>query len=446
MALNDIVTVTVTQSAAAITTLGFGTPLVLSHKAAFLGRVKSYYDMDEVETDFAEVNGAERLAMGAIFAQTPAPSVVKMGKCLLPPTMRYKISAITPTSFHSTLYQLRVKGAAFDEELEFTSDANATDAEFASALVAALNGVSGKNYTASGATSPVSVTATNPGDYFSIEIYDRRLMTLLIDHADPGIATDLAAIRDADGDFISVIGTQMSDAMIDACGAWCNTNSKLYLFDTPNTKAVTTAEGTGDDAIDDAKAAGRRYVSGWFHPSPANFLAAAVNAVCLPLAPGSETWAYKQLSGVSAVALTPGERANLVAKYGNSYENVRGTPITFDGRTSNGSWIDLVRGILWAIDQIQVDFFNFVVKASSEGGKIGFDEAGRVALEGNFKASLKKLVTRGLVAEEGSKVTVIPLADVPAGDKANRIYPDTEIEAVVLGAVQKSTVRLIFTN
>lgn len=445
MALNDFIQVTVSAAAPAITTQGFGTPLVLSHDAPFVDRTKDYYTMAEVEADFTDEFCSERLALGAIFAQTPCPEFVKVGRCANKPTMRYKLTAITPTSFHSTVYGLRVIGAGFDEEIEFTSDASNTDAETAAGLVSALNGVVGKNFTASGSASPVTVTADAAGDFFSIEVLDRRLLSVEIDHADPGIAADLTAITNFDNDFASVIGTQMSDAMIAACATWCNTNKKLYLFDTPNTKAVTEADGSGNDAIDDAATSSQRFVSGWFHPSPAAFLSAAVNAVCLPLRPGSETWAFKQLSGVAAVTLTPTERANLVAKHGNSYESVRGTPVTFNGRTSSGSWIDLERGILWAIDLIQVNFFNFLAAANTAGSKVGFDEAGRVALEGNFKASLKQLIARGLAAEEGSSVTVIPLADVPNGDKANRHYPDSVINFVALGAVQSADVSLVMS-
>lgn len=443
MALNDIIQVSVSATAPAITTLGFGTPLVLSHTATFPDRVKNYFTMAEVEADFADQYCSERLAMGAIFSQRNPPSVVKMGKCANVPTMRYKISAITPTSFHTTVYGLRVIGEGFDEEIDFTSDGTNTDAETAAGLVAALNAVVGKNFTASGSASPITITADAAGDFFSIEVLDRRLLSLEIDHADPGIAADLTAIRNFDGDFASVIGTQNSDAMIAACGAWCNTAQKLYLFDTPNTKAVTTALAAGTDPIDIAKTASRRFVSGWFHPSPAAFLSAAVNSVCLPLSPGSETWAFKQLDGVATVTLTPTERANLVAKHGNSYEMIRTTPITFNGRTSSGSWIDLERALLWAIDQIQVDFFNFIAAANTAGTKIGFDENGRVALEGNFKASLRKLINRGLFAEEGATVTVIALADVPSGDKANRHWPDTVISGSVLGAVQSADVSLV---
>lgn len=444
MALNDILQVTVSTAAPAITTLGFGTPLVLSSTATFPNRTKDYYNIAEVEADFADPYCSERLAMGAIFAQTSPPRVVKMGKCANVPTMRYKISAITPTDFDTTTYALRVIGEAFDEEIDFTTDADATDAEFAAALVSALNGVSGKNYSASGSSSPVTVTATAAGDFFSIEVLDRRLMSLEIDHADPGVAADLTAIRNYDADFTSVIGTQFSDAMIAACAVWCNTNQKLFLFDTPNTKAVTEAAGAGNDPIDDAATLEQRFVSGWFHPSPAAFLSAAVNAACLPLKPGSETWAFKRLQGVAAVSFTPTERANLVAKYGNSYESVRNVSVTFDGRTSSGSWIDFERAALWAIDQIQVDFFNFIAAANTANTKVGFDEKGRVALEGNFKASLRKLINSGLMAEAGATVFVPALADVPSGDKANRHYSGIVISGDVLGAVQSGGVSLVF--
>lgn len=444
MALENIINVEITQVSAGITAQGFGTPLLLTANAAFAERVKSYYTMAEVEADYAETYGAERLAAGAIFAQSPRPSVVKFGRLANKPTMRYKISALTPTSFNSTVYALRVIGAEFDEEIEFTSDADATDAEFATALVAALNGVVGKNYTASGASSPVTVTADTAGDFFSIEVKNRSLMSLIVDHADPGIAADLAAITIEDPDFFSVIATQFSEAMITACATWCNTNQRLFVFDVADTKAVTAALAAGEDVIDDIKTTGQRFVSGNFHPSPANFYSAALNGKCLPTDAGSETWFAKQLEGVEAVRLTPAERAILTSKYGGSYEDIRGTRISFDGRVSTGSYIDLQRGVLWMADTIKADVFNLIVTASATG-KLGFDRDGREALLNTLRASMKKGVNRGFVAVGEYTITVPDIADVSSTDRGNRVYPDITIEFRALGAIQSASVSLTMT-
>ena len=444
MSLNDIIQIDVTQVAPGISAAGFGTPLVLSYNASFVGRTKSYTSAAEVAVDYPTLYSAERLCLNAMFAQSPAPKVIKVGKCLLKPTMRYKISAITPTSFASTEYKLIVKGASYNQTVTFTSDASPTDAEWAAAAVAALNAVVGKNYTASGASSPISVTATNPGDFVSIEVTNRSLMSLEVDHADPGIATDLANIALEDSDFFSLVPTQFSDAMIASAAAWALTNKRLFLFSTPNTKAVTTVVGTGTDPIDAVKTVGNRFASGWFHPSPADFLTAAVNARCLPTDPGSETWFAKQLEGVSPVVLTPTERANLVAKYGNSYEDIRGVRITFDGRVSNGSYIDIQRGLLWLIDTIQVDFFNFTVAASA-AGKVGFDQQGRAALLSVYRSAMKKGIARGFVADGSVEITMLEVIDVPSGDKANRHYPDTTIAFTALGAIQSADVSLVMS-
>lgn len=436
MSLDNIISVSISQTPIGITANGFGTPLLLSALMEGPARVKSYTAMSEVEADFPDSYCAERLAAAAMFNQSPRPPTIKFGR-ITKPTMRYKISALTPTSFHATEYVLHVKGEEFDEEVSFTSDADATDAEFAEDLVAALNAVTDKNFTASGASSPVTVTANAAGDFFSIEVKNRALMSLVIDHADPGIAADLLAIATEDSDFFSVIPTQFSAAMITAAATWCNTNKRLFLFDTAETKAVSTALGAGEDVGDTVNTSGLRFVSGHFHPSPAAFLSAALNARCLPLKAGSETWFGKQLEGVAPVKLTPTERTNLVNKNLNSYEDIQGVRISFNGRTSNGSYIDLQRGVLWLASVIQTDVFNLIAQASATG-KVGYDRAGRELLITTLRASMKKGVDRGFVADGEYSFTVPEVADVSSTNRGNRFYPDIAINFRAVGAIQSA--------
>lgn len=446
MNLDTVIRVEVTQLPPSLSAEGFGTMLGVVYNPAFAGRTKSYFSAAEGAADYPNTQSAERRFLDAAFSQSPHPRVVKLGRGNLKPTLQYKISALTPTAFPSTQYTVNVKFASTSTSVSFTSDATPTDAEFAAALVGALNGIVGKNFTASGSASPVTVVADTAGAFFSIEITNRQLMSVVVDHADPGIATDLAAILAEDPAFDLVIPTQASTAMIAAGGAWALANTRLYLFDTSDSAAVTAAQGGSvDDPIEAIQVVGNRLASGWYSPDPSAMLAAATAAKVLPLDAGSETWAFKPLDGVAPVALTEGEFQNLKNKYGNTYVAFGAggsVKITWDGHTASGSYLDLQRGLLWFISLIQTDVFNFFVAASA-AGKVGFDAEGRAALQGTYRSSCKKGVARKFVAPDEFTVTMLQLADVPDADRQNRHYPDTVINFRALGAMHSADVQLV---
>ncbi len=446
MNLDTIISVEVTQLAPALAASGFGTLLGLVYNPAFPERTKSYFSAAEAAADYPNTQSAERRFLDAVFAQSPRPRFVKLGRANLKPTMRYKITALTPTAFPSTQYKLNVKFASTSTTITFTTDASPTDAEFATALVTALNGVVGKNFTATGSASPVEVTANAPGDFFSLEVTNLQLMQIETDHANPGIATDLAAILAEDPAFDLVVPTQASPAMIAAGAAWALSNEKLFLFDTSDSRAATDAQGgSADDPIEAIQVVGNRLASGWYHEDPSAMLAAAEAAAWLPLPPGSETAAYKALQGIAAARLTEAQFQNIKNKFGNTFVAFGATGqvrITWDGRVSNGSYLDLERGLKWFISVLQTDVFNFFTEASAQG-KIGFDLEGRAALEKVYLTAGKKGVARGFIAPDEYQVTMIELEDVPDADRQNRHYPDTSIEFRALGAQHSASVQVV---
>lgn len=445
MELNTVIRVEVTQLPPALAAGGFGTILGIVYNPAFAARTKTYFNATEAATDYPQVQSAERRFLDAAFAQSSKP--VKLGRANAKPTLQYKLSAISPVSFPTTEYRATVRFANTVAPISFTTDATPTDAEFATALVTALNAVPLKNYTASGAASPVTVVATNPGDFFSIEITQLHMVDVKIDHVDPDISSDLDAIFAEDPAFDVVIPTQSSADMDAAVYAWALPNNKIALFDVVDSKAVTDALGGAvDDPIEQLKVAGNRLASGWFHTNPSAMLAVSIAAKVLPTDPGSETWAYKQLDGVSPVLLTEGQFQNLKDKYGNTYvamgSGTNAVRITWDGRTGSGSYLDLQRGILWFVSLIQTDVFNFF-SAASAAGKIGFDAEGRAALKAVYRAACKKAVRRGFIAPDEFTVTMLALADVPDADRQNRHYPDTEISFRALGAMHSADVSIV---
>lgn len=435
MALSEHVLLTITEDSVGVARAGFGVPLILAYNVpvGFTERVRTYTDFADLIVDFPATDDPTYIAAQQMFAQDPHPTQVKVGRGALPPTKRYTLSVVTVRDSHD--YQVTVRGEGFDEEtVTYTSDASATDAEIAAGLVSAINAVVGNNYVAAGATSPFTVTADAAADYFTIEVLDPTDLSIAENHADPGVATDLAAILLADSDWYGLHTMFNSDAYVKAAAAFIESNKKLYVFDVNETEAITdTADGT-QGTLDDIAALSYSRVAGCYHPRSHEMLAAAMYGRTLPLEPGSETWAYKTLSGVTAATLTSTHRTNLDARNATYYKTEAGIDITWQGKTSDGDYIDITRGLDWLEDDMTKSVFEVLAGLD----KVPFTDAGVALIEAEVRGSLRRAVQRTILSDDPAPTVTVPrVADVSTTDKAARRLPDVKFSATLAGAIHK---------
>jgi hypothetical protein len=436
---NDYVEVVISYNSVGLTRAGFGTPMILSATASFAERLRYYTSVTDVAVDFPVATSPERLAAAAMFAQTPRPSKIAIGRSALKPTQVYELSAVNPTGNASYTYKVRVAGTGFAETtVTFTSDATPTDAEYAAGMVAALNAVVGKNYTATGSASPITITGNAAGNWFSVEVLDVATQKIVMSHTNPGVATDLNAINAEQSDWYALYTLYNSEAYAIAAAGWVEAaEMKIYVCDTNESDAITTTAG-GGDLIDTIKTNNYTATLGNYHPSPANMSGAALLGRCLPLEPGSVTFALKSLVGVTPVKLSATQRANLIAKRGNSYETVGNQiNITFDGTVGSTSvgHLDLKRDVDWVKDDMTKAVFATLVAPD----KFGYTDKDLVKLEAAIRGSLERAVRKNIFQRDANNFSlVIPkVADIATLDKQNRHVPDITWLAYPVGAVHK---------
>jgi hypothetical protein len=438
MALTDYVTINITQTAVGLTRAGFGTGLFLSYQPTWTERTRTYNSLADVAVDFSPTNPgpAYRFAQ-AYFSQSPAPTALIIGRGANKPTKTVQLSAINPVSNLNYTYRLFVKGTGFaDATVTFTSDASPTDAEYAAGIVSALNGVAGKNYTASGASSPVTITGNAAGDWFSIEVDDVNYQTTSETTADPGVAADLTAITAENTNWYA-LGTSFNSKLygVAAAGYVESAGLKQYIALSNDTNTLATSTGTLDLA-DQAKTNAYTRTSVHYHKAPASFMDGALMGKCLTFDPGAETWAFKTLAGVASFSMTGTHRANIVARNANSYEAVAGINITFQGKTADGNYIDTRRGLDWMQDDMQKAVFG----ALASNSKIPYTDPGIGIIESQVRGSLKRAADRGIIVEETIVVTVPSAASVAAIDKTTRTLNNVKFSATLQGAVHKTVV------
>ena len=432
MSLVNHVSLTISQDSVNVTRAGFGTALILSHNAPFLERLRTYTDLAGMVTDGFAVDSPEYLAAAAMFAQSPSPEKVAIGNALLQPTQVYTVDVVTLKNSHP--YQLSIVGEGVTPEVvSFTSDVSATANEIVTGLMGVVNAVVGKNFTATLNVDQLVITGDAAGDWFSVEILDLADLEGNQTHVDPGVATDLAAIQLFNDDWYALYTLYNSEPYAIAAAAWVNAQKKIYLCDSAESQAVTTAVANGD-LIDTIATNNYARVMGMYHPNPSSMAGAAWLGNMLPRDPGSATWKFKKLSGIAVVSLTSTQRTNLVAKSGNSFEGVSGADITFEGTAGDGGFMDVIRGLDWLDDDMSKSVF--VVLASN--AKVPYTNRGVRLITAEVRASLRRAIARGILSEEeGFTVTAPKVEDVSPIDKGNRLLPDVKFSATLAGAIHK---------
>lgn len=436
-ALSNHVSLTITQDSVGVARAGFGVPMLLSATAAWsTDLIRFYNSLAEVAEDFPSTTGPEYLAATALFSQDPRPEMIAIGRTATArrPTLK---CTITPTVVHSASYALNVKGDGVTAtECTYPADSATTATEICDGIRADLDAVVGKNYTTSGTTTVV-VTGDAAGEWFSLEVVDPSLLSIVWDHADPGVATDLAAIALVDSSWYTLITMYNSDAYVKAAAAWIETQKKIYVFDTNETPAINIASDGTQGTLDDLKALGYGRTAGFWHHEPAQFGAAGWCGAVLPLEPGEETWKFKSLAGIEASSLTATQRTNLVNRNANGLETVAGVKVTFNGTTTDGEFLDVQRGLDWLEDDMTAAVFGALAGAS----KIPYTDAGVAVIESEMRGSLRRAVDKGILTSNPAPTVTVPkVADIASADRTARNLPDMKFAATLAGAIHKVTI------
>jgi hypothetical protein len=249
---------------------------------------------------------------------------------------------------------------------------------------------------------------------------------------DPGIGTDWAAIIAEDGDFYGVGLDSESEAQVLALAALVETERKMYLPSSIDSEVAVA--GTTTDQGSDLKAAGYAR-TGLIQASHSNqYAGLRWLGKMLPKDPGSATFAYKQLAGVTVLSLTAAQESALDGKNVNHYTSVGGVSVTQKGYSASGEFLDVTLGVDWFHARLQERFWALLVNSE----KIPFEVMGDLA-RAEILAQLEEGRKRGVIAsdtEDTPWVVSIPdLADISSVDRAARLFSGIEFSAFLAGAV-----------
>src|SRR6266498_536393 len=139
MPLSDVVDVQISASTGGLTLPGFGTPLILGgYSKAWAERVRYYSDLTSLSADFVSTT-PEYKAGAALFAQTPRPTRVAVGRGVLAPTQKWTITPAAGLPAAVTVYKVTVGAATYS----FSSDTSPTASEIVAGLTPLINADTG---------------------------------------------------------------------------------------------------------------------------------------------------------------------------------------------------------------------------------------------------------------------------------------------------------------
>ena len=412
MSASDHVSITINTTSVNPTFAGFGRLNVVSHNAPFGERYRIYTDTAGMITDGFAADSPEVLAVAAALSQDSKPEDVMVSSALLQPTQVYTMSIASVMNNHT--YELVVSGEGVTgETVSYTSDATATDGEIAAGLVAALQAVVGKNYTAAGATSPFTATGDAAADWFSISSPRPAEVSIRQTHADPGIATDLAAIAlatsEGGAEWYWMVTLFNSQALMTAASNWAQSNRKLYAADSNDSRDRTTVSDDTSGIFDIIQALGNYYTFPLYHRRPASFIGAGMAGNLGSRNIGSWTAKFKRPVGAEAENLTTTERANLISRHANFVETVKGLTFLSEGTTSAGptvtrGFVDNVVNLDYAEDRYQTA----VLATLAAGGKLPRDDRGMVKFDNALQGVNSLLVRKTIATADPAPYTTIP--------------------------------------
>ncbi|MCK5127630.1 MAG: DUF3383 family protein [candidate division Zixibacteria bacterium] len=431
--IKDIVVVNITRETAKITRTGFGTPLVFGVHSKFAEDYKQYTSIDGVLEDFL-VTDEEYLAALALFSQALSPEKIIIGKRAANVA---QIDIVTvDTAQNTTTYTATINGTAFD----FLSDADATDLEIADGLVTAIN-LGAEPVTATdNVDGTFDLDSDVEGDAFTLALSDDGTgsgMSSINSIANVSVATELADLVQLNDDwYFLILSRRITEAEqlqdIAQAAAFVEPRLKAYLYSIDQATMLTSAT---DDILSVLQALAYERTAGMYSADEDAYPEAAWIGRVAPETPGSVTWKFQQLVGITPDSLNSTEIANLKSKNGNFFETVAGVNIiSSEAVVAGGEFIDVIRGS----DKLQTRMAERIFTLLVNTDKIPFTNKGIGAIENEVRAELQISVDEGFLEPNSIIVTPPDIDSVPAAEKAVRFLDGLTFSGDLAGAIHKA--------
>ena len=441
MALSDIVQVTITSNSRGISRVGFGTPLVVGVTTHIPGLTKLYTlgtAAIDLVTDGFGTNDPIYLAVTALARNTPKPRQVIVGKLLTDFDQTFDLEVKTIIALGGELFEFTITAPdGTVTTITYTATAADTETVIAAALSSQITAIT--DLTSTPTAGVMAVVADNSSEMFFVDGLDVTIMDFEETTLDSSLVADVAAITASNPDWYGLIlADPNSQARVTVLANSVETQEKIFGYTTHDTAVGDPASTTDVMFALNALTLFRTY--GIYSGDQGAYAAATWMGNRFPSDPGSSTWAFKPLSGVTVDVLETSFSAAIIAKSGNTYETIAGLTVTQNGTMASGEFIDVIRGRDWLTQRLRERIFGLLANAD----KVPFTNGGIQQAKTQVEAQLLEGINAtylspdpitGVAGEPAFIVTAPNASEVSSADKIARLLPDVAFTAGLAGAV-----------
>lgn len=433
MPLSDVVSVTISTATQTVSRKGFGTGMLAAYHTAHVDRIREYADYQAVLQDHAATTVIARAA-AKFFGQNPRGEKLKIGRRALAMSQTFKVTPVTTTE--GFVHKLEITTPAnVKSTVSHTNGAAETVENIIDQLKIAIDALS-LDLTVTDNITDMDIDANNAGELFDLEDKsDTRPGNVTIKNttADPGIATDLAAISAVDADWYWAFIDSNSEAEGLAAAAYFNALTVMFATDSFDNEIDDVS--VTDDYFSDLETQAYARVFGVRGKNTLSFAGAAACGRIAPFTPGEFNIFLKTLEGVTVMDLSGTQITNINNKTGNHYTELGGLNVFREAKTFKGEFIDVQPLVDYITARVQERVFAAIQAAD----KFAYDDKHVDLIKGIIKGVLEERVGRGL--REGTTQVTAPLvANVATADRAARLLPDVKFQAELDGAIHKTNV------
>ncbi|QKJ86683.1 DUF3383 family protein [Paramixta manurensis] len=438
--LNQIASVDINLNTATVGKANFGIPLVVSPTTAFGERVRRYSSYSSAVSD--QLDSHTLSALQAVFSQTPRPKQAYVGRR---DAATIVVVPKDSSPIEGEIYSFTVNGT----EISYTAMKDDTLDLVATGLSEAMGSeVEITDFFNAPTVSEGKVTLTVKNHPEStLTLFGKDNVSIQSIGATDNLASDMDKIKAEDNTWYGWSLVELNDDLITQGASWTETQNKLF-FARSNTASIWSADS--DDLA--SQLMGKQYlrtvlIADKF--AATQYPDAAVMGRFFTKDPGEAVFALKSLVTIADSKFTDTEKANIIKKNANTYEQYSdgiylfgvGTEQKPSGRVVSGEWIDVVRDRDWLTDDIQTSLASVKVR----NGKIPYTNVGIALIINTLRARLANAQIQGVIAPDeknsagetvpGFKIDYPNAADIDADTKASRILYISFI-GLLSGAVQ----------
>lgn len=428
--LDQIIDISISQRTAAVEQVGFGIPLVIGNSNRLGSDLVRYYtSLAGMLADGFLTSDPEYKAATEFLSQALSPTEFGVGVFT---SAVAQVDTVTPdTSSQQVQHYIQtIDGVHYD----FTSDSTPTAAEVVTGLKTLINADADCAAAATGTTTLILTAKVAGVGFTSTESSNLALVHTTPNHS---ITEDIAALQLVSDVWYGLVCTSQADSDILQVAAYIETQKKIYGCSTSDAAVITSATS---DIASQLKALDYKRTFYMYSADHAKFPEAGWIGGQLPEVPGSSTWKFKQLVGITPDVLTATQRqycignpiGGVIGKNANIYETIGGVNITEEGFMVGGQFVDLTVGVDWLAATMQSNIYSLLVQSP----KVPYTDQGGAVIENAIRQTIQQGVVNGLIdGQSPIEVTVPAVLSESTNNRANRILSGITFSCRLAGAL-----------